>query len=116
MAEEQNGRWVTLDNGTHLFIKKGQTLDDAIEKLGKGEAEKKRTPQNKTLKKNKPQIYKDYENAKGAVEDYDIALSVAKNNLKKNPNNLWMKARVEELRKLRDHYQSIVDEHEKNKK
>lgn len=35
MAETNNkdGRWVTLDNGVHLFIKKGQTLDDAIEKL-----------------------------------------------------------------------------------
>lgn len=33
MAEQQDGRWVTLDNGVHLFIKKGQTLDDAIEKL-----------------------------------------------------------------------------------
>ena len=31
MAEQQEGRWVTLDNGVHLFIKKGQTLDDAIE-------------------------------------------------------------------------------------
>lgn len=35
MAEQQEGRWVTLDNGTHLFIKKGQTLDDAIATLGK---------------------------------------------------------------------------------
>lgn len=31
MAEEQNGKWVTLENGVHLFIKKGQTLDDAVE-------------------------------------------------------------------------------------
>lgn len=28
---EQEGKWVTLENGVHLFIKKGQTLDDAIE-------------------------------------------------------------------------------------
>ena len=27
---ERNGKWVTLDNGVHLFIEKGQTLDDAI--------------------------------------------------------------------------------------
>lgn len=41
MAETNNkdGRWVTLDNGVHLFIKKGQTLDDAIEKLN-GKPEK----------------------------------------------------------------------------
>lgn len=31
--DNENGRWVTLDNGTHLFIKKGQTVDDAISKL-----------------------------------------------------------------------------------
>ena len=37
MAENNTeGRWVTLDNGVHLFIKKGQTLDDAIEKLETG--------------------------------------------------------------------------------
>lgn len=36
MAEQTDGRWVTLDNGVHLFIKKGQTLDDAIEKLETG--------------------------------------------------------------------------------
>lgn len=41
MAEQQDGRWVTLDNGVHLFIKKGQTLDDAIEKLESEKSEKK---------------------------------------------------------------------------
>ncbi len=42
MAENNTeGRWVTLDNGVHLFIKKGQTLDDAIEKLDTGKSEKK---------------------------------------------------------------------------
>ena len=32
---KQEGKWVTLDNGVHVFIKKGQTLDDAIAKLTK---------------------------------------------------------------------------------
>lgn len=26
MAEQQEGRWVTLDNGVHLFIKKDKHL------------------------------------------------------------------------------------------
>lgn len=34
MAEEkQNGHWITLENGAHLFIKKGQTIEDALDKL-----------------------------------------------------------------------------------
>lgn len=27
---EKNGKWVTLENGVHIFIKEGQTLEDAI--------------------------------------------------------------------------------------
>ena len=43
MAENNTeGRWVTLDNGVHLFIKKGQTLDDAIEKLNTGNSNEER--------------------------------------------------------------------------
>ena len=47
MAEQQEGRWVTLDNGVHLFIKKGQTLDDAIEQ---------------NISKEKKEEQKDYDN------------------------------------------------------
>lgn len=53
MAEEE-GKWVTLDNGVHLFIKKGQTLDDAIEQnIAKGDKEKpKQDNKSKVLEKN----------------------------------------------------------------
>lgn len=59
MAEEkQNGHWVTLDNGVHLFIGKGQTIDDALEKLDKkGKTEKKSEVISKA-----EQEEKDYEN------------------------------------------------------
>lgn len=78
MAENNTeGRWVTLDNGVHLFIKKGQTLDDAIEKLNTGnsnEEEKKKNfneaTKKETIKENakkqqsgetKPEKYKGYD-------------------------------------------------------
>lgn len=31
MAEQEEGRWVTLKNGTRVFIKDGQTLEEAIQ-------------------------------------------------------------------------------------
>ena len=36
MAEQQ-GKWITLDNGVHIFIKDGQTLEDAMKEKLNGE-------------------------------------------------------------------------------
>lgn len=78
MAETNNkdGRWVTLDNGVHLFIKKGQTLDDAIEKLENSpEKPKIRTEKNdaEIRRINKPIDKQNAELAKTYAGDKDLA-------------------------------------------
>ena len=34
---EEKGRWITLENGTHLFIRDGQSIPDAIKEKIKWE-------------------------------------------------------------------------------
>lgn len=31
--EDKNGRWITLENGTHIFVKKNESVSDAITRL-----------------------------------------------------------------------------------
>lgn len=68
--DEKDGKWVTLDNGVHLFIKKGQTLDDAIEKLDK----KSKADYDKKEKK--------YQSLKGIVRDNKSEKEILKEAIK----------------------------------
>ena len=54
VENEEKGRWVTI-KGTHVFIKDGETYEDAIEKL---EA-KKKTPQQKKTETRETKTYKE---------------------------------------------------------
>lgn len=40
---EKNGKWITLENGVHLFLEDGQTVENAIEKNIKKEETDKKT-------------------------------------------------------------------------
>jgi len=53
-VDDQNGKWVTLDNGQHIFIREGESFDDAIKRLDKGEDGKAGKP--KTADKTTPQF------------------------------------------------------------
>lgn len=32
-AQDEDGRWITLDNGQHVFVKEGESVGDAIQRL-----------------------------------------------------------------------------------
>lgn len=100
---------------------KGMSTDDAVKKYNElqkksgGKAgEKEPTPaENRKMREpNKPTIYMGYENAKGAVRDYQTAISVTKNALKRNPGDKRLKYRLELLQRDLKHYQSILDQYE----
>lgn len=68
--KDKEGHWVTLENGTHVFIGKGETLDDAIAKL-------KNNPE-KPKEKKEPIDWRKHEN-----KDWD---EIEKNNKKNSAN------------------------------